>query len=284
MLVAGSLTIDTTLGRHLRTLGGVATYGALTFARHGLQTTAAFRLAPSESWAADRLERLGVSTLLRPSACTTRFVQSCDGELREQWMPDAAQAIDAAQLCPVLQPGLHVHFGPLHPGDIAPEVFLAPGLDRCVVSLDIQGLVRACDVARIYPAVSPDLAQALQVARFVKASDAEMDLVCRSWGQTETQLIDRFGLETLLVTSGSRGGRAVHCDGSVCEFRAAPAHPVIDTTGAGDVFFAAWLARRLHVGDSMRAACRHAADTAALHVQGRWLAPAAIEVCEHAEP
>ncbi len=59
--------------------------------------------------------------------------------------------------------------------------------------------------------------------------------------------------------------------GDVANYAASQVGRVADPTGASDVFFAAYLVRRLHEGQSIEASCRHAAEVAAQHVQGKYI-------------
>jgi fructokinase len=67
---------------------------------------------------------------------------------------------------------------------------------------------------------------------------AEVHAACRA-------LVDRFGLEALIVTLGHRGSVYFGADGSLVAHRDNPAPPfVIDTSGAGDAFAAIFLLGR----------------------------------------
>ncbi len=59
-------------------------------------------------------------------------------------------------------------------------------------------------------------------------------------------------------------------------FRAKPIAEIHDTTGAGDVFLAEYVAARLHEGASVPDASDRAAALAAQHVAGTLIAPGAL--------
>ena len=51
----------------------------------------------------------------------------------------------------------------------------------------------------------------------------------------------------------------------------------MDPTGAGDVFFAAYLASRIYARQSIEEACERAASLAALQVEGRYIQGTLLE-------
>ena len=74
-----------------------------------------------------------------------------------------------------------------------------------------------------------------------------------------------------IVTDGSRGGWVVDATGQRTDFAAHPITSVADPTGAGDVFFAAYLVSRLHRGESCAEAARFAAELAGRQVAGDFI-------------
>ena len=80
--------------------------------------------------------------------------------------------------------------------------------------------------------------------------------------------MNRFKLEELVITAGSAGGWVMKPCGDKVRYDAATTERIVDTTGAGDVFFAAYIALRREKGCDVEEACQCAARLAAQHVEG----------------
>jgi sugar/nucleoside kinase (ribokinase family) len=68
----------------------------------------------------------------------------------------------------------------------------------------------------------------------------------------------------------------VRRDGVEISYAPLPLVDTKDTTGAGDVFFAAFLSHWFHEERSEREALDHAARTAASHVKGCYISPQSL--------
>ncbi|MDM7926774.1 MAG: PfkB family carbohydrate kinase [bacterium] len=280
VIVIGSATIDVIDfgGRIRKKIGGVATYAGVTFRRHGLGTAVAanvatediplFRLFPDE----DLLWTNG------PTRATTRFINRETGAGRAQEMPSAADPIRCCAWLAERTTIRHVHLGPLHPDDIHPDTLSLAGSGRYFVSLDVQGYARRAEGKRIVPSVSDRLETALAAADAVKADETEWELILAHFGSDTAGLRSRLGFGELLLTAGARGGRLIDRKGRVIDYAPDPVPPgrVEDPTGAGDVFFAAYLAGRHHEGWTERESLTHAARIAAQQVSGKYLTPASL--------
>ncbi|MBT9458702.1 MAG: fructokinase [Burkholderiaceae bacterium] len=91
----------------------------------------------------------------------------------------------------------------------------------------------------------------LALADVVKVNEAELEVLLEWFGEpghsaTAEALIDRFGLQTLLVTRGAEGYACFDAAERRWLEGHAPAVAVVDTVGAGDAFSAVFLLGRLH--------------------------------------
>ncbi len=270
--VIGSATIDRVMqggvGAYKR--GGVVAYAGLTFAELGVETRVLTNVAAADQAMLAMLQQRGIEVYAGESAATTCFVNYVDGDTRRQELLACAAPIAAAQLGPVLTGVEHVHLGPLHPNDIGPEVLAAIGAGF-QVSLDIQGYVRRIEGTQVYQGVDGSLYAALQRADCVKADSTELGLVLADCRLTLEQLMRDCSVTEWVVTEGSHGGWVASRKGPRTKFASAPVATVADPTGAGDVFFAAYLAHRLHRGVGIATAAQRAAALASRHVEGGFI-------------
>ena len=273
--VLGSLSLDTNLTEHrsLRKLGGAITYSGLTFSRLGVPTTVVFNLASTDRPVCRLFEAENVRTAVGHTETTTRFVNDIRGKSRKQSAPALAEPIRAEDVRLALGQVAHIHLGPLHWDDIDAHVFTEDFMQLLITSADVQGFMRRPDEGQIVAEVSPHLADVFRVCSHVKASRREMERLTAHLGLSPLDLIRSFDLEEIVVTEDRTGGVVFSKTGTETRYRAeAKDSEVIDTTGAGDVFFAAYLAHRIHRGDSIATSSQRAAEVASLQVRNQFIA------------
>ncbi len=272
-VVLGSVTIDRIVheGRAVEKVGGVVTYAGLTYRRHGLPVTVVTNVAAADADVLGVLERHGLACVHGPSEATTRFVNRVAGDERRQEMPVAAAPIPAALARPALDGARLVHLGPLHPHDFASDLLPLVAAHDADAALDVQGYTRRAVRGVIERHVDPGVTEALACAAFVKADPDELAAVLAALGLDLPSLMTRFDLREVVVTEGRKGGCVYERSGRRIPYTAAPVARVVDPTGAGDVFFAAYLAARLRERRSIPEACARAAETATRHVAGAYL-------------
>jgi sugar/nucleoside kinase (ribokinase family) len=280
--VVGSVSVDHNLigNRAFLKLGGAATYAGLTYRRHGLPTRVVCNVAPAEAAILAPLIDAGIQVRCGATPATTRFVNRMTGSRRSQEAPALAAPIRQEQVREVLDQVDFFHLGPLHPEDIATEVFA--GLQRADarVALDVQGLVRKNEQGRIVPGVSEHLAAALRAAQIVKADQDELRVVLDAYGSGIETVMDRFEIDEWLVTAGPQGGCIHLRGGPLHPYQPVKAESLVDPTGTGDVFLAAYTTARFRQRLTVAEAGRHAARLAAEHAAGRYL-PAALLDLSH---
>ena len=139
------------------------------------------------------------------------------------------------------------------------------------VFLDVQGYTRGVQHKKVYPSVSGHLAAGLMPTHIVKANGIEHQLILDFYQMNLAELMVRYNIGEFVVTMGKNGGFVRTQSGRTFKYAAHPVDAAADTTGAGDVFFAAYIVSRfagqMHIPD----ACRYAARIAARQVAGNYI-------------
>jgi sugar/nucleoside kinase (ribokinase family) len=280
VVVVGSVTIDRIIenGKTLERLGGVVTYGGLTFQRLGVETAVVTNIAEDHRRLLDVLAAEGLAVHAGASRLTTRFVNEARGDWREQLMPEAADSITAGQVKPLLSEVRHVHAGPLHPDDIEPQAMALMAESKKLVSLDVQGYLRRTENDRIVAAVSAGLEGALRSAHIIKADEEELTLMLDHFRLSLPGFLQRFRIDEAVITRGSRGASVWTRAGEGYHFGAETVRRPVSTVGAGDVFFAAYLVAHVYRKLDIDMAAMFAAGVAAKQVGGKHLPPGLLDL------
>jgi len=280
VLIVGSVTIDRIIENRSITerLGGVVTYGGLTFQRLGVATSVVTNVADPHRPLLDILSDEGLAVHAGKSPGTTRFVNESRGDFREQLMPETAGPISADQVRPLLEQVRHVHAGPLHSDDIDARAVALMGESKKLVSLDVQGYLRINENGRVVPGVSAGLEGALGAAHIIKADEGELALMLDHFRESLPGFLRRFRIDEAVITRGSRGASVWTRAGDGVHFGAEAVRRPVSTVGAGDVFFAAYLAAHLYRGLDIDLAAGFAAGVAARQVAGKHIAPALLDL------
>ncbi len=279
LYVIGSATLDRQVradGFSQTALGGVVTYGGITFARHGLTPHVLFY------YAADRMEQ--VQQVYKDEKIVphgviadknTIFINKIDVRGgRTQVLQAMAPPIATGHAGVTWMKGDHVHLGPLHASDIHADVF--DTLDEVYVTLDVQGYIRGSNIGPVEKTLSPLLEIALSMASIVKADVEEWAFIRTHLGFKEHEMLEAFGIDELVITQGDVGGFVQTWTDLKVSYLAAPVKRMVDSTGAGDVFFAAYLYHRHYAKASIVEASRAAAKTAALQVSDQYIRRATL--------
>ena len=271
--VIGSTTIDKIVsddGSNLK-LGGVTTYAGITYCRHGIPVLIASNVARQDRKILSALEEEKIGVYRGTTDRTTQFVNYTQGHTRRQEIPQQASPIVIDQIQPILGQVDSLHLGPLHPHDIDPAAFsLLPKLSLPIF-LDVQGFTRMADNHKIYPSVSDHLTNALGAAQIIKANEDEYHSILEFYHLNLVELMIRFKIDEFLVTLGEKGGFVQTQNGKIFRYAADYVESANDPTGAGDVFFAAYITSRFSKQMPISEACRYAALIAARQVQGKFI-------------
>ena len=271
--VVGSTTIDKIfVGDHsCLKLGGVTTYAGITYRRHGIPVMIISNMAEQDMHVLGKLQAENILVFSAKSDFSTYFVNANRGDNCCQELLQHAAPIETAQILAIVDKVDALHLGPLHPLDIEDGVFRALHDSNLKIFLDVQGYTRMIKNKKIYRSVSVQLAAGLTLAHIAKANEAEYHAILAFYQMTLAELMHCFKIEEFVVTLGDKGGFVQKQSGEIFHYDAALIKTPVDPTGAGDVFFAAYIVSRFANQKDIPDACIYAAKIAAQQVEGKYI-------------
>jgi sugar/nucleoside kinase (ribokinase family) len=258
-----------TIGKveHEPSPGGAAYYSTMVYRRLQMRAAVVTRIAERDEPLLRELKDAGVTVFNLPSEASTTFRNIYPGDnpdLRIQRVDARAGPIAVAAL-PAVRARIW-QIGPLTDTDVELAMIShCAGLGG-LVGMDVQGLTRAVidgEVQASAPARGMDYLRDLDV---LKADDTEI-LTYTGAADIEAAVarVRDAGAREVLVTHASAGA-TIYGPGAAIAIAAAPPRRTVDTTGCGDTFLAAYLARRL-TSDDLRECGEFAAAAAALNIE-----------------
>ena len=271
--VVGSTTIDEIVSpdQTVKKMGGATTYAGLTYGRHAIDTFIISNLAPVDHNIIDRMKRHNIAVLSGKTDRTTHFINHIKGDSRRQQVINRARPILLRQLLPALDDIDGLHISPLHPDDIEPTILTELPHSGLKFFIDLQGYTRRVVNRAVSAAVSHHLPAALKAADIIKANESEIKLVLDYFQKDLPEIMEIFEIEEAVITSGAKGGWVEIPGGEKFVYAAQSFDTVIDPTGAGDVFFAAYLLSRFIKNHEISRSSRYAAGVAARQVAGGYI-------------
>ncbi len=216
-------------------LGGTVTYSGVCARNLGYQT--GILTSCEEGLKLAELEGIQISTI--PSKSTTTFENIETKSGRKQYLHEIAERITVAEVSNIDQQAKIIHLGPVA-DEIDREVINV--FPDAFIGLTPQGWMRHRDEKNVVQyKVWEDADFLLQKANAVVLSTEDV--------KGDRKLVNEYAAITkvLAMTEGYNGA-FVYWNGDVRHF-AAPKVPVIDPTGAGDIFAAAFFATLYSTND-----------------------------------
>ncbi|HEY0601356.1 MAG TPA: PfkB family carbohydrate kinase [Herpetosiphonaceae bacterium] len=235
-------------------LGGTALFAALTAHRLGLRTAIVTACAPDFDLSA--LPE-GVQIFRQPSPETTIFENRYHASGRTQLLHARAETIDLRYVPPEWLDAPIVHIAPII--QEVPDT-VAALFPQALLGVTPQGWIRSVQPDKIVTTAPEDLLTLpLTGVRIVILSEEDV--------QYDEPLVERLAQRIpLVVLTRAERGATVFVSGASTDVAAFPAE-VVDPTGAGDVFAAAFF-MALQQGQLPVAAARWACAAAAYAIEG----------------
>jgi len=251
----GHLTRDVVAGSPSRPGGGVF-YAARALARLGADAIVeASCAAEHREQLVPPLEAFGLPVTWHESSATTEYSFHYEGDRRIMSQDAVGDPWTPAQAVASLGDAEWIDVCALTRTDFLPETIAAIAAEGRHVLVDAQGLVRT-------PAIGPlgtdgEIGDALRHVAVLKLNDEEAETLV---GSADPGRLRSLGVPEVVLTLGSQGSVVVTED--QLERVPAPAlEGVVDPTGAGDTYSAAYLASRALGADPVEAARTAAAET-----------------------
>ncbi len=238
--------------------GGAAAYGGLTAWALGCRTGVVTSAAAADAWPATFPE-LAIAQVIAPATTTFENVYSPGG--RVQTLHAVAGPIRAEHVPPSWARARMVLLGPIA-GEVDPALIHL--FSDSLVGVAPQGWLRGWDErGRVSPIAWESAAAVLPLAAVTFLSEEDLT------GTADLAAYRRLA-GILVLTQGARGC-TVFCRDEARTFPS-PAVDVVDPTGAGDIFAAAYLARFHQTDGNLWAAAEFANHIAAhaIVAQGLW--------------
>jgi len=271
--VIGSTTIDKNIydNKNQLKIGGVTTYSGITYRRHGIVTRIVTNVAEQDLPILDKLDHEQITIQNGTTTHTTQFINIFIGDQRRQKLPFTASPIKANQIEGLLDAVGCVHLGPLHPMDIESDCINLLEEAKLPVFLDVQGYTRRIEDAEVYDGVANLIKASLKISRIVKANESEFESVLQFFDIGLANLLARYNIEEFIVTQGRKGGFVLDNKNNEVRFNAVPVQSAGDPTGAGDIFFAAYVVGRFMKKMDISNACAYATELTALQISGNYI-------------
>jgi sugar/nucleoside kinase (ribokinase family) len=278
--VIGSTTIDKIVKKKhcIFKMGGVTTYAGITYRRHNLAVRVVSNLADQDTALVEKLNQEQIMVDYGETKNTTRFVNYVEGNDHRQRLTAKAAPIKESQIAAALEFADSIHLGPLHPNDIEAGAIKILEDPRLPVFLDVQGYTRQVEDEIVSTGVSPEISEALRISQVVKANEPELQSMLDFYRMSLEDVITRFEIEEFVVTLGKKGGYVKDSRGDEIHYPAEAVQNFDDSTGAGDVFFAAYIVGRFLNKSPIPQACAYAAKLSAQQISGNFISRVFLEL------
>lgn len=246
VLVVGHITKDiikrdNSLFEHS---GGVVYYFSLVARRLGLNVDVLTKLNPKDIYLLEELEREGIYVIWKKSNKTTIFenIYSKDVDKRKQKVLSIADPIEIQDF-PSKEYDL-IHFGPLTHSDIPLDIYkeIKKLYKRAIISLDIQGHLRFVEGNEIVlRRINLNFLRYIDVLKL-----NEKEIYTLTGYKDYIKALKTLGeyIDEIVLTLGSKGSM-IYYKGDIFEVPAFKPRKVVDVTGCGDTYIAAYLFMRL---------------------------------------
>jgi sugar/nucleoside kinase (ribokinase family) len=247
--------------------GGAAYYSTMVYHRLGMRAAVVTRVAEQDQPLLRELKESGVAVFNLPSAVTTTFRNEYpldNPDLRIQRVDARAGPIAVAGLPDVRARIWQI--GPLTETDVELAMIGHCAALGGLVGMDVQGLTRVVVDGEVRARAPVQRMNYLRGLDVLKADDTEILTYTGAHDiPAAVARVRNAGAREVLVTRASAGA-TIYGPRAAIEIDAVPPRRTVDTTGCGDTFLAAYMARRI-TSDDLRECGEFAAAAAAINIE-----------------
>ncbi|MFX1535853.1 MAG: PfkB family carbohydrate kinase [Promethearchaeota archaeon] len=250
--------------------GGTAYYSSLTLKNLGSKVCVVTKTAKRDKGLLGILKEVNIPVFHQESQKTTIFenIYPKDFNTRIQNVKTVAEPFNVGDISEMLKKDFSsriFHLGPLTKEDMPLEI-LKRLSRKAKISLDAQGFVRKIDNSKVKNVDWEEKKEGLTYINILHIDETEAKILSgeKDIKKAATKL-SIYGIDEIIITCGTSGSLIY----SKREFYPIPSfspRKIVDTTGCGDTYVAAYIHKRLKSSD-INEAGRFAAATSALKAE-----------------
>jgi sugar/nucleoside kinase (ribokinase family) len=241
----GSLSKDTIVIKKQNILreqiGGVVYYSAIALVNLGSEVTIFPALAEKDKELLNVFEKYNINICPIYNKNTTTYKNTFENSNLDKCQHElisAASPYSCSKNFDILDNFNYVHLGPLSKKEMPIDFISSIYEKNKNLCLDIQGYLREGDISLEF------IKNLLKYIKIIKTNEHEIKKILPKTSTEEgLRILANFGPEEVIITKGSLGS-IIYKDGKIYNINAIRPNKIIDTTGCGDTFMAAYLFKR----------------------------------------
>lgn len=246
-------------------LGGVAYYFSIALKNLGSKVSLITKIAEKDKGLLNNLIKNNISIFYLRSKETTVFenIYAEHMDFRTQNVKCIAQPFSIEDI-PDISTQIF-HFGPLTKNDIPIEI-LKHLSKKAKISLDVQGFLRKIERGQAKIVDWEEKEEALAYVNILKTDETEAKILSGEDNiRKAAEMLSAYDIDEIIITLGSKGS-LIYSKGNFYSIPSFPPKKIVDATGCGDTYMAAYIYQRLKSSNIDKAGM-FAAATASLKLE-----------------
>lgn len=245
--------------------GGVAYYFSIALKNLGSNVSLITKIAEKDKGLLNDLIKNNISIYYLRSKETTVFenIYAEHIDFRTQNVKCISQPFSIEEI-PDISTRIF-HFGPLTKNDIPIEI-LKHLSKKAKISLDVQGYLRKIERGQAKSVDWEEKEEALTYVNILKTDETEAKILSGEDNiRKAAEKLSAYNIDEIIITLGSKGS-LIYSKGNFISIPSFPPKKIIDATGCGDTYMAAYIYQRLKSSNIDKSG-KFAAATASLKLE-----------------